>query len=183
MNFGSWLFFFFFESGDKLFFLLSFWNVMKHKVKLIQELLFYITSQMILPKKVILAVSKYQYQEQGRGVWMLLLTVDPQGGRDVGPAAKVCVLKGKNVLPEWGIALSPMSFVSVRYDAASSLPLHLHLLSKSYSNSSSSFVITLTEASSVFSPSAEGMLASSFFHLLLVLQGRQHTSELIYFHL
>lgn len=26
---------------------------------------------------------------------MLLLTVDPQGGRDVGPAAKVCVLKGK----------------------------------------------------------------------------------------
>lgn len=77
-------------------------------------------------QKVILTVSKYQYQEQGRKseCWCWLWI--PRAG-DVGPAAKVCVQKGKNVLPEWGIALSQMSFVSVRQDSASSLSLHLHL--------------------------------------------------------
>lgn len=56
-------------------------------------------------QKVILAVSKYQYQKQGRKseccCWLWL-----SGVGDVGPAAKVCVLRGKNYLPEWGIALS-----------------------------------------------------------------------------
>ncbi len=77
-------------------------------------------------QKVILAVSKYQYQEQGREseCWCWLWI--PRAG-DVGPAAKVCVLKGKNVLPEWSIALGQMSFESEWYDAASSFSLLFHL--------------------------------------------------------
>lgn len=38
---------------------------MKHKIKLIRELLFYITSRLNPSQKVILAVSKYQYGELG----------------------------------------------------------------------------------------------------------------------
>lgn len=89
---------------------------MKHKVKLIRELLFYITSQMIPAQKVILAVSKYQYQEQGTececDCWPRLLG----GAADVGPAAKACVLcVVKNVLQEsciaWGQTVSCASAI------------------------------------------------------------------------
>lgn len=65
-------------------------------------------------QKVILAVSKYQYQEQGTKsecwCWLRVLRA-----ADVGPAAKaLCALCGKSVRLESGIALGQMSPVSVQ---------------------------------------------------------------------
>lgn len=45
-------------------------------------------------QKVILAVSKYQYQKQGRKGWLLLLTVDHEGERCWSCCVKLCVLNG-----------------------------------------------------------------------------------------
>ena len=66
---------------------------------------------MILSKKVILAVSKYQYQEQGRNseccCW---LWIPRAGGGDL--LQRFVCWKVKKVLPEWGTALSQMSSFS-----------------------------------------------------------------------
>lgn len=87
------------------FFKVSFWTIMKHKVKLIRELLFYITSQMIPPKKVILAVSKYQYREPGRECECYCWPWLPGAVVCWTCCPGLCVLCGKNILSESGITL------------------------------------------------------------------------------
>lgn len=83
----------------KSFFLkVSFWTIMKHKVKLIRELLFYITPRLNPSKKVILAVSKYQYWELGTECECCCWPWFPEAPACWACCWGLCALCGKNIL-------------------------------------------------------------------------------------
>lgn len=75
----------------------SFWTIIKHKVKLIRELLFYITSQLNPSKKVILAVSKYQYKELGTECECCCWPWLPGAPACWACCPGLCALCGKNI--------------------------------------------------------------------------------------